>query len=1084
MENSIEEASFLQHIFEASIEGIMVVDEDGIILKANPASERMFSYQKGELLNEHIEVLIPQSYRELHENHRECYRKNPKARVMRHNLGLIGLRKDGSHFPVEISLSPTKVNGRNLVTALLIDITERVLAEQKLRMSEYNLAKAQSITHIGSWDWNLVTNERRWSDEYYRICGLTPGDSRLSAEKPFVFVHPDDRLEALNRINEAIKTKTTYNFEKRIIRPDGSLRYVIANGTATYNEQGKPVHLYGTMQDITSVKQSERQSRDIELKNRAMLQAIPDLIVVFDAAGTYLDIHATDPKILPVPIDQLLGKTIWDIHSKERCERIMKAFAASKKTKEVQIVEFSNSGPGPLKFYEVRVVSKENGNFLAITRDITAKKITENTLRIRDRALACAGSGIVITDVQQPDTPVIYANDAFLKTTGYDLGDVIGHNCRFLQGKDQDQEGIDIMSTAIKNGESCTVVLRNYKKDGSLFWNEISLTPVYDSEEHLTHFISVQNDISTRKREEFYKNGVNRIMDMIIQHRPLKQIGREIIHIIEETIPNSMASILLLNYEKMTLEKLAAPNIPIEFSKAIDGVEIGSHIGSCGTSVFFKEAVIVDDIARSPLWTSYRDLASKNKLKSCWSFPIFSSDEEVLGTFAVYAHTSRTPKESEIELIRDITRVTSLAIEQHNVNKALQQNTEELAAYADRLAAKVEERTDELKGTIQKLTESNISLEDQIQETKEAENEVLKNKVLLDNISHNFPRGFIAVVDKDFTIVLIAGEEVHELGFDHYDAKKMSILEVEKVPKDIKTTVLDKIKNTFKGAHCSFEISFQERFYLVNTTPLYNDEGHIEKVLLVHNNITLQKEAELELLNVLNKEQELSELKSRFISMASHEFRTPLSAILTSAILIEKQNEVGKEERRLSHVSKIRMNVKNLVLILNDFLSLSKLEEGKVVEAPVMMELIEFSKDLIEEINVNKKEGQYIELVCEPHPIEVCLDPKLLRHIVYNLLSNAIKYSEENTKITIEIKRNDQYICLEITDEGMGIPKENQVNLFNRFYRADNVTHIQGTGLGLNIVKQYTELMGGTITFKSELQKGSTFYVTLPLKSK
>jgi len=217
--------------------------------------------------------------------------------------------------------------------------------------------------------------------------------------------------------------------------------------------------------------------------------------------------------------------------------------------------------------------------------------------------------------------------------------------------------------------------------------------------------------------------------------------------------------------------------------------------------------------------------------------------------------------------------------------------------------------------------------------------------------------------------------------------------------------------------------------------------------------------------------------------MASHEFRTPLSAILTSAILIEKQNEVGKEARRLSHVSKIRTNVNNLVLILNDFLSLSKLEEGKVVEVPEMVELIEFSTALMEEFEGTKKNGQVLLFTCDFATLTVCLDPKLLRHIVYNLLSNAIKYSEEDKKITFSIDADDQFLFLKISDQGMGIPKENQINLFNRFYRADNVTHIQGTGLGLNIVKQYTELMGGTITFKSELNKGSSFYVTLPLKS-
>ncbi|QXP80311.1 MULTISPECIES: PAS domain-containing sensor histidine kinase [Winogradskyella] len=412
----------------------------------------------------------------------------------------------------------------------------------------------------------------------------------------------------------------------------------------------------------------------------------------------------------------------------------------------------------------------------------------------------------------------------------------------------------------------------------------------------------------------------------------------------------------------------------------------------------------------------------------------------------------------------------------------IQNTTEKLSSYAEELENTVQERTNEFKYIVQKLTESNLNLEDQIQETRIAESKVLHSKFLLENMSRNFPKGFVIVFDLNFKILLVEGEEVVGLGFKGIKDVRIILNDILGLTEIEKEKIKLNIEKTLQGEHCSFEIEFNNRCYLVNTTPLMNLENKIEQILMVYNNITLQKDAELEVVNTLKKEQELSELKSRFISMASHEFRTPLSAILSSAILIEKLNAPGKEDKRLKHVSKIRSNVKNLVVILNDFLSLSKLQEGKVLAQPSSFDLIDFSKSVIEEMESVKKSGQTFHFKCEVPKVDVFLDHKLMRHILFNLLSNAIKYSEEEKTIVFKIKIENTQIFIAIIDEGIGIPKEEIEHMFQRFYRANNTTNIEGTGLGLNIVKQYTELMGGAIKLESKLNVGSTFNIQLPLK--
>ena len=239
----------------------------------------------------------------------------------------------------------------------------------------------------------------------------------------------------------------------------------------------------------------------------------------------------------------------------------------------------------------------------------------------------------------------------------------------------------------------------------------------------------------------------------------------------------------------------------------------------------------------------------------------------------------------------------------------------------------------------------------------------------------------------------------------------------------------------------------------------------------------LQK-SQAEVRNALEKERELNELKSRFVSMASHEFRTPLSTILTSASLISRYNDAGTEDKRAKHVSRIKSAVGNLTGILNDFLSLSKLEEGKFENQPETFDLEELVFKTIDEIKLITKPNQTIIYQHEGSN-EVTLDRKFSRNICINLLSNAIKYSEKDIFINTSI--TPKRIQIVVKDQGIGIPKEEQEYLFTRFFRAKNATNIQGTGLGLNIVRKYLELMNGSITFESELQVGTTFTITFPL---
>jgi len=229
----------------------------------------------------------------------------------------------------------------------------------------------------------------------------------------------------------------------------------------------------------------------------------------------------------------------------------------------------------------------------------------------------------------------------------------------------------------------------------------------------------------------------------------------------------------------------------------------------------------------------------------------------------------------------------------------------------------------------------------------------------------------------------------------------------------------------------------------------------------------------------LEKERELNELKSRFVSMASHEFRTPLATIQSSLSLVKKYGEINDIEKQDKHIAKIKSSIGDLTDILNDFLSVSKLEEGKVENLCEEFNLRTFATEVISEMQSIAKTDQRIVYTHNCSDV-VSLDKRLLKNILFNLISNATKFSPESSDILVTIDETAQELLLTVKDSGIGISAADQEHLFERFFRGQNATHIQGTGLGLNIVAKYVELMNGSIELKSEENIGTAFIITLP----
>ena len=272
--------------------------------------------------------------------------------------------------------------------------------------------------------------------------------------------------------------------------------------------------------------------------------------------------------------------------------------------------------------------------------------------------------------------------------------------------------------------------------------------------------------------------------------------------------------------------------------------------------------------------------------------------------------------------------------------------------------------------------------------------------------------------------------------------------------------------------------------------------SEVNEVIAIVRDITERKQAEEDIRRTLEQEKKLNELKSRFVTMTSHEFRTPLASILSSAELLEHYGHKWSEDKKLNHLYRIQASVKHMTELLNDVLLLGKADAGKLKLNPTKINLFQFCQELVEEIQLTTKTHKimfqvdsYLESdgscrqqieTTDNESNTVYMDEKMLRHILNNLLSNAIKYSPDSDRVNFDLIYQSRQAIFRVQDFGIGVPTSEQDKLFDSFHRANNVGSIPGTGLGLPIVKRSVDLHGGTVAINSEVGVGTTVTVSLP----
>lgn len=410
----------------------------------------------------------------------------------------------------------------------------------------------------------------------------------------------------------------------------------------------------------------------------------------------------------------------------------------------------------------------------------------------------------------------------------------------------------------------------------------------------------------------------------------------------------------------------------------------------------------------------------------------------------------------------------------------IQSNVDNIKRLNEALDAKVKQRTSELQATLDKLESTNGKLVIEIEQRKKIEERLIKSKQLYMTIAQNFPEGIIGVLDRNMKYLLAEGKELRKIGFAHGSPIGQSLFNGDHL--SVTRNAEERMAKVLDGDSVSFDVELNDNFYNIIAAPLPDVKDEINEILVVMKNLTDRKTIERKLVRTIEKEKELGALKSRFVTMASHEFRTPLSTMLSSVFLLQNYTGDKYEAQKKTHLDRIRRSIQTLTELMNDFLSIGQLEEGQIKAILSPVQVNAFLNEALAELGSIKKNGQHIEFEYTGDDVAIMTDRQMLTNILRNLISNAVKYSPAEAAIFVKASVTDMELTLAVEDRGMGIPDHEQSEIFKRFYRAENVTNIQGTGLGLNIVRKYVKLLKGTIEFKSRLNEGTTFTVRLPVK--
>jgi PAS domain S-box-containing protein len=391
-----------------------------------------------------------------------------------------------------------------------LDLRQR---ERELERQVDLFEKAQHMASIGAWEYDIVNDENWWTDEVFRIYQYS-GETAPSAEEGLQYYHPEDRPIIKEAFQTAVEEGEPYDVEVRLIGAEDDQRWVRTRGEPQYEDE-KPTRVRGTIQDITERKERERDLQRI----KQAVQSADHAIYITDTDGTIEYVNPGFEELTGFTQSEVVGDTPRVLDSGTMSDTYFDDLWETIRSGNVWQEEIINRRKNGEAYTASQTIAPVTDGddihaFVAIQEDITERKEREAALRRRKQAVDAAPIGVSLSDPNQEDNPLIYVNDAFVEITGYSRDDVLGKNCRCLQGENTDPDQVAIIREAIQAQKPVSIDLRNYRKDGTEFWNHLEIAPVKNDTGEVINYIGFQQDVTGRKQRQEQLG----VLDRVLRH--------------------------------------------------------------------------------------------------------------------------------------------------------------------------------------------------------------------------------------------------------------------------------------------------------------------------------------------------------------------------------------------------------------------------------------------------------------------------------------------------------------------------------------------------------------------------------------
>ncbi len=775
------------------------------------------------------------------------------------------------------------------------------------------------------------------------------------------------------------------------------------------------------------------------------------MIYKLDAKGHYTYVNEITAKTLGKPADELRGEHYLTFVQEDHRKRVQEFY---RQQMEQQTASTYFEFPlmlidrPPMWIGQTVDLVYENGELqevLVVAHDVTEKvlatQLAANNEEKYRNIIENINLGLMEVDLEER---IVFANKSFCKIMGYELGELIGKKASdvFLKEEDvEEQQKIERANDKRKEGNASAYEVKIRRRDGSPVWMIISGAPVRNSLGEVIGSLGIHNDITERKEQELqrqelleelsvrneqlhekqnYLTAINDFAAKLIRSSDIDEVAHEITQYITRRLGFEDCVVYLMDQEKSEL-KLGASAVKLKDNSTFESHRrIPLSAGIVGVVAKSGETRVVGDTSNDK-----RYFASRGANHSELAVPIVS-DGEVIGVI-----DSENPQKNFFtsEHIQTFTTVANLSASRIKSLLIRQKREEAELALMD--------SETRLRSVINSSLDAIITINEEglVQEWNDRAEEIF-----------GYTKAEALGSDLSSLIIPEKYREAHASGMKHFLASG----EGPVLNRHIELHAEHKNGNYFP-----VEISI---------VPIKMNKYYLFSAFV--RDITMRKKALGDMEEALRKQTELNDLKSRLISMTSHEFRTPLTTIKSNTDLIsfilEREN-VGSSSVLSKNLDRINFEITRLNNMVNDILMAGKLESGNFTFRPTKVYMLDFCHEIISQSFAYQKDGRKISVEVTGKARPVMIDKSIYSHIIINLLSNALKYSEGKPSPVLHLTFTDDEMYLMVKDYGIGIPYEDQERLFESFFRAGNAGAINGTGMGLAIVKQFVELHNAEI---------------------